>query len=1170
MTAHASKRAVGGGRSFWDVLTGLAAIAALIVLLAGVPIVLIAAFGLPVPHTMPSLQLLTHRLDLSAVLGVCSVVVWLAWLQLVWCVVAEVVAAVRNTGMPARVPLAGATQALVHRLVTTALLLSTASALTPALLPVPAVTVASATPLPGTAGVAAGAAAGRAGPGGYPAVPAGGEVAAGPARGGQAGTAVLVGDVATGGLSGGATAGGAAPGQVAAGDPARGTAGTVRARHLAGGTTLDDPTAGDAPGAAGQPDHRDASDVADVLAAAAVGPGASGYADPAGHRSEKIYIVEPPEGRFHESLWEIAARHLGDGRRYREIFEMNAGRTQPDGTKLTIASLIRPGWVLMMPHDAHGPGIRVLTPGHRLPGYPGGGQGQAGSRPGGEGQRGSGHQGSGHQGSGRQGSGHQGSGRQGNGHQGSGRQGNGQQGSGRQGNGHQGSGRQGNGQQGSSHQGSGQHSHGQPGSGQPGSGQNGSQPGQGHQGSGQAGSGQAGSGQPSQQPAPARTQPAQGQPAPGQSAPQRPGSGQEEPGSLTGPPAFPLELAAAGLLGAGVLAALAMRRRRQRGQRRPGRRLALPGSEAAWAEAALRFGADENAAGLVDAGLRFLSQELTGQGRTRPTVFAAHVGEENLDLWVAPPSPDAPHPWFAVGDGQVWRLSLASVLGLPLGELDQVAAPYPGLVSIGTDPTGRVLVDVVSAHGLIAVTGPDDMVRDALTAMAVELATSRWSEGIHLTLVGFGADLAVLAPDQVEMVPTLAEALPGLETWAAEVSGVLGNGAAPHAPAQEAHGEARQPHYLISAVEPASGWERDRLLALAQAGQAAGAGYLTAGDVPGAAWTWELSPDGRLRAGQLGLDVSAQAITHEQQVALADMFEASGDLAGVPLSAPPPLGLAPARHLLPQGEEPVEVTLLGPVSVRAPGQLEADRLAQTTEIVAYLATHPGGVHPNVLTAAIWPRGVTDEVRDAALDRVMEWLGSDGVGRPHLARDTAGRFRLGSGVRVDWQVFCTLVLRSQEAAGQAPTGSHAAPPPPGARGQEEASLLEQALSLVAGPFLADRAPGRYAWLAVDGLEYEVEARVADAAHRLCELRLAAQDPHGATAAGRIGLRAAPDDELLWRDLIIAAYRTGEEPLLRSVVGEICEWARVDDRMPGLAPETEALIDELLPSWRWSVA
>ena len=80
-------------------------------------------------------------------------------------------------------------------------------------------------------------------------------------------------------------------------------------------------------------------------------------------------MVQPPEGRYHESLWEIAQNHLGDGRRYREIFELNAGRVQPDGSRLTIASLIRPGWILRMPRDAHGPGIRVVTP--KLAGEPG-------------------------------------------------------------------------------------------------------------------------------------------------------------------------------------------------------------------------------------------------------------------------------------------------------------------------------------------------------------------------------------------------------------------------------------------------------------------------------------------------------------------------------------------------------------------------------------------------------------------------------------------------------------------------------------------------------------------------------------------------------------------------------------------------------------------------------
>ena len=46
---------------------------------------------------------------------------------------------------------------------------------------------------------------------------------------------------------------------------------------------------------------------------------------------------------------------------------MNSGLVQPDGAKLTSASLIRPGWVLHMPRDARGPGIEVVT----VPVHPG-------------------------------------------------------------------------------------------------------------------------------------------------------------------------------------------------------------------------------------------------------------------------------------------------------------------------------------------------------------------------------------------------------------------------------------------------------------------------------------------------------------------------------------------------------------------------------------------------------------------------------------------------------------------------------------------------------------------------------------------------------------------------------------------------------------------------------
>ncbi len=261
---------------------------------------------------------------------------------------------------------------------------------------------------------------------------------------------------------------------------------------------------------------------------------------------------------------------------------------------------------------------------------------------------------------------------------------------------------------------------------------------------------------------------------------------------------------------------------------------------------------------------------------------------------------------------------------------------------------------------------------------------------------------------------------------------------------------------------------------------------------------------------------------------------------------------------------PVEITILGPPLVRAPGALEPDRAALVTELVVYLAVHPGGVHPNVLGAALWPRGVAAEVRDAAVDRAAEWLGTDSIGRPHLAADASGRLRLGTGVRVDWQVFQALA----GARGAGPAGQRRRSGLPGPRAGPRAGRAAGRPS-ARRPLQGPRPPGGYAWLATDDLEYEVTARVADTAHRLAVLRLATRDPEGAMDAARAGLRLAFADEMLWRDLLRAAHQTGQEDLLRAVVEEVCARTALDEVLLRMAPQTEALIDDLYPSWRSTV-
>ena len=73
----------------------------------------------------------------------------------------------------------------------------------------------------------------------------------------------------------------------------------------------------------------------------------------------KYYVVGQPASGQREYLFAIAAKTLGDGKRYLEIFKLNEGRVQPDGLRLEDPAVLEPGWVLELPQDAKGPDVRT-------------------------------------------------------------------------------------------------------------------------------------------------------------------------------------------------------------------------------------------------------------------------------------------------------------------------------------------------------------------------------------------------------------------------------------------------------------------------------------------------------------------------------------------------------------------------------------------------------------------------------------------------------------------------------------------------------------------------------------------------------------------------------------------------------------------------------------------
>ncbi|NUR85031.1 MAG: hypothetical protein HOY71_13185, partial [Nonomuraea sp.] len=623
---------------------------------------------------------------------------------------------------------------------------------------------------------------------------------------------------------------------------------------------------------------------------------------------------------------------------------------------------------------------------------------------------------------------------------------------------------------------------------------------------------------------------------------------------------LPEALIAAPLLAAGLLAALGRRRRTALWQSVTEGILRTPrtpqGPEAD-ADDALRIGADPDTVAFLDRGLRALSARLAADGRQLPTVYAAWLTPDELHLQLAWPVGRPPAPWQLGQDETFWRLARTE---LPADADTAAAAPYPGLAALGTLDEARLLLNLEAVPGIVSLAGAQADRDAVLASIAAELATNGWSDRMTVTLVGFAEDLTALAPARVRHLHGIADVI---EVMAAETAqrmaalrtagqdSVLTGRAGPAQHTQWA------PHLVLIAGSPTDE-QAARLAELAADAGRLGIGYLVSAGttaLPGAAWELEISPEGRLTAPLLGLDLRAQRLPAAQYAAVLALF---AQAAGNEGDGPEPDPGAPAFlvDLSDRGRPGIYARLLGPfelIGVEAPA---AERGPLLNEALALLLLHREGVHPRVLASALWPRGVTEDVRDALVDRLRDWLGTDPDGSPRLSHDATGRIVLSASIVSDWDVLQTLHHQAEQG-----TGAH----DPAARRR----LLTDALSLARGRLLDDRAPGRYGWLAHEIVEAQHPVLVAEIALALAALHLDAGKPKAAVAAVETGMGVAPQDERLWLALLRAAHATGDPARLEFAATSLLSRAATTPAR-GLPPRVEALLDDLHPTWREAIA
>ncbi|MFP5328406.1 MAG: LysM peptidoglycan-binding domain-containing protein, partial [Acidimicrobiia bacterium] len=108
-------------------------------------------------------------------------------------------------------------------------------------------------------------------------------------------------------------------------------------------------------------------------------------------------------------------------------------------------------------------------------------------------------------------------------------------------------------------------------------------------------------------------------------------------------------------------------------------------------------------------------------------------------LWEQPQTP-APEPWRAADGGWAWRLPYDAEAAVPTAELP---AAIPALVTIGQRESRQLLLDL-EAYGAVSVAGPPERVDAFLRSVALELASSEDVADTDVVVVGIDAGMTTL------------------------------------------------------------------------------------------------------------------------------------------------------------------------------------------------------------------------------------------------------------------------------------------------------------------------------------------------------------------------------------------------------------------------------------------
>ncbi len=602
----------------------------------------------------------------------------------------------------------------------------------------------------------------------------------------------------------------------------------------------------------------------------------------------------------------------------------------------------------------------------------------------------------------------------------------------------------------------------------------------------------------------------------------------------------PALLIGGGLAAASVVALLDRLRRVQRRRRRVSR-----SSDPALAdvERRLRRAADLEGAGHLNLALRAFAAGLASKSPTPTTILAVRVGDGQVEILSDRPPARPPKGFVATDDPRGWITDP----DVGLDELRDIgtgaAAPLPALVTFGDVEGGQLLIDIESA-GTLTVDGDPERVGAFIRRVAVELATSLWVDHVDVLAVGT-FELDTLGAQRLQHFSDIDTALDELDAVARNIGDAL----------QSVHC-ARTLEARVS-EHPDDGWIPTILVCTEPIGHellarireitgegGRGTGAIVYSEIP-ATWHAALSETDLLLA-PLGIHVDPALLDLPKATALDELVT---DLAvGEPIAAvDTALPAAVTTELIaePYADPPfeLEVRVLGPVQIVG-SRVPLER-RDCIELATFLALHPQGASDEQLITALWPdRTPARSTFNTAVSTTRSRLGRASDGTAHLPRSiaTAGIYQLGPLVTTDLARFTARVAYARRCAPATAI-----------------ETLQSAMDLVRGkPF--DGARG-YEWAFSESLIAHIEATIADAAHQLALLYLDSGDAHQATVAAVQGLAAAPADEILFRDRMLACDLAGNPAGVETVMDELCEVVEALEPYDEIHPETLALYERI---------